>query len=239
VNHFPAFSIVLSALLVACPAPQDDQAPGPAGPGPAGPALNGPQAGAPGAGLPQPGEPNQDVAEGDAPADPPGSVGEEAEAALTPPVKGHIEDFGSAQKGSPEAVGEGDLLVLPPMRKQEDIKGGAHFTLSGTVSGGCDGKLRIDVLSQTPVSGEAGMVGPLTAIELAAPGAFSIHVPEGDKVELSAICDADGDDRVGAGDSLSAPLAAAGLGAEKSGIALVLEPLSGVPNPEEGGKERD
>jgi len=247
VNTIPAFSIVLSALLVACPAPQDDQPPGPAGPGPAGPALNGPQqggpglngpqAGAQGAGLSQPGEPNQDVA-GDTPADPPGSVGEEAQAA-TPPVKGHIEDFGASQKGTPESVGEGDLLVLPPMRKQEDIKGGAHFTLSGIVSGACDGKLRIDVLSQTPVSGEAGKVGPLTALELAAPGAFSIHVPEGDKVELSAICDADGDDRVGAGDSLSAPLAAAGLSAGKSGIALALEPLSGVPNPEEGGKERD
>jgi hypothetical protein len=163
----------------------------------------------------------------------------EVEAAVNSPVKGHVEGFGVNQKGTPEAVGEGDLLVLPPMRKQEDIQGGAHFTLSGTVSGVCQGKLRIDVLSQTPVSGEAGKVGPLTALEMAAPGAFSIHIPEGDKVELSAICDADGDDRVGVGDSLSAPLAAAGLSAKKSGIALALLPLSGAPNPEEGGKERD
>jgi hypothetical protein len=254
------FLFALSALLVACPAPQDDQAagpPGPPGPGPAGPALG--EEGQPGmqqmnkpnpaegmqAGMQQTGEPNQAGAEGELSAgeearvDPPGNVGDEPEVDLTSPVKGHVEDFSTSQKGGPEGVGEGDLLVLPPMRKQEDIKGGAHFTLSGTVSGGCDGKLRIDVLSQTPVSGEAGKVGPLTAVEMSEPGPFEVLVPEGDKVELSAICDADGDDRVGAGDSLSAPLAAAGLSAAKSGIALTLEALSGVPNPEEGGKERD
>lgn len=239
VKLFPAFSIALSAFLMACPAPQEDQNPGPAGPGPAGPALNGPQGGLTGEGAPQPGEPNQDVPDAGEQADPPGSVGEEVDAAVSSPVKGHVEDFGVSQKGAPEAVGEGDLLVLSPMRKQEDIQGGAHFTLSGTVSGICEGKLRIDVLSQTPVSGEAGKVGPLTALEMAALGVFSIYIPEGDTVELSAICDANGDDRVGAGDSLSAPLAAAGLGANKSGIALVLVPLSSVPNPEEGGKEQD
>jgi hypothetical protein len=196
-------------------------------------------------GMQQMGDQNPAGVEGELPpgeearVDPPGNAGDEADTELASPVKGHIEDFSTSQKGGPEGVGEGDLLVLPPMRKQEDIKGGAHFTLSGTVSGGCDGKLRIDVLSQTPVSGEAGKVGPLTAVEMNEPGAFEVVVPEGDKVELSAICDADGDDRVGAGDSLSAPMAAAGMSAEKSGIQLTLEPLSGVPNPEEGGKERD
>jgi hypothetical protein len=262
VKIFPTFLFALSALLVACPAPQDDQSagpPGPPGPGPSGPALG--EEGQPGmqqmgepkqlsdeemkARTQQMGEPQQPGAEGEPPVgdearvDPPGNAGDEPEAELASPVKGHIEDFSTSQKGGPEGVGEGDLLVLPPMRKQEDIKGGAHFSLSGTVSGGCDGKLRIDVLSQTPVSGEAGKVGPLTAVEMSEPGSFEVLVPEGDKVELSAICDADGDDRVGAGDSLSAPMAAAGLSATKSGIALTLEPLSGVPNPEEGGKERD
>jgi len=156
-----------------------------------------------------------------------------------PPVKGHVEDFTASQSGSPEAVQDGALFVLPPVRKQEDIQGGAHFSLSGTVSGDCSGKLRIDVLSKTPVSGEAGKVGPLTALEMSAPGAFEIVVPEGDNVELSAICDADGDDKVGPGDWLSAPLSAAGLKTTQSGIELALEPLSGVPNPEEGGKEQD
>ena len=154
------------------------------------------------------------------------------------PVKGHVADFAGGKKGNPDGKEAGDLLVLAPVLKQENIKGGAHFVLSGRVDGDCAGKLRIDVLSTSGTSGEPGKVGPLTALEMSATGAFEIAIPEGDKVELSAICDVDGDDRIGSGDLVSAPNSAAGLSKAKSGIKLSLESLSAVPNPEEGGQEK-
>ena len=222
----------LSILLLACPAPQDQ----PTTMGP-----SGPQPGMPGpAGAPNPGP-----ADGTAPQEgaPPPAVGEDGEppeaGELPPPVRGHIEGFTGEHSGSPDSKEAGVMIILQPIRNQETIRGGAHFALSGTVEGSCDGDLRIDVLSATPVSEEAGQVGPLSALELDEPGAFEVVVPEGDTVELSAICDVDDDDRIGMGDLLSAPGGAMGLSAAKSGITLTLQPLAGVPNPEEGGLEKD
>ena len=154
------------------------------------------------------------------------------------PVKGHVADFAGGKKGSPDGKEAGDLLVLAPVLKQENIKGGAHFVLSGLVEGDCGGKLRIDVLSGSASSGEPGKVGPLTALELSGTGVFEIAIPEGDKVELTAICDVDGDDRIGSGDLVSAPNSAVGLSKAKDGIKLSLDSLSAVPNPEEGGQEK-
>ena len=222
----------LSLLLLACPAPQDQ----PSNPGPAGP-----QPGMPG---PNPAV-NPGPAEGSAPEEgaPPPAVGEDGEppeaGELPPPVRGHIEGFSGEHSGTPDSKEAGVMIILQPIRNQESIRGAAHFALSGTVEGSCDGYLRIDVLSATPVSAEAGQVGPLSAVELEEPGAFEVVVPEGDTVELSAICDADDDDRIGMGDLLSAPGGAMGLSEAKSGITLTLEPLAGVPNPEEGGLEKD
>ena len=188
----------LSILLLACPAPQDQ----PTTMGP-----SGPQPGMPGpAGAPNPGP-----ADGTAPQEgaPPPAVGEDGEppeaGELPPPVRGHIEGFTGEHSGSPDSKEAGVMIILQPIRNQETIRGGAHFALSGTVEGSCDGDLRIDVLSATPVSEEAGQVGPLSALELDEPGAFEVVVPEGDTVELSAICDVDDDDRIGMGDLLSAP----------------------------------
>ena len=202
---------------------------------------SGPQPGMPGpAGAPNPGP-----ADGTAPQEgaPPPAVGEDGEppeaGELPPPVRGHIEGFTGEHSGSPDSKEAGVMIILQPIRNQETIRGGAHFALSGTVEGSCDGDLRIDVLSATPVSEEAGQVGPLSALELDEPGAFEVVVPEGDTVELSAICDVDDDDRIGMGDLLSAPGGAMGLSAAKSGITLTLQPLAGVPNPEEGGLEKD
>ena len=227
----------LSLLLLACPAPQDQ----PATMGPS----SGPQPGMPGPNGDVPGPANPGSPDGVASQEgaPPPAAGEDGvppeEGELPPPVRGHIEGFSGEHSGSPDSKEAGVMVILQPVRNQETIRGGAHFALSGTVEGSCDGNLRIDVLSATPASEEAGQVGPLSAVELEEAGAFEVAVPEGDTVELSAICDVDKDDRIGMGDMLSAPGGAMGLSSAKSGITLTLEPLAGVPNPEEGGLEKD
>lgn len=222
----------LSLLLLACPAPQDQPATmGPSGPQPGMPGPNGAANPAPADGVaPQEGAPPPAAGEDGVPPE---------EGELPPPVRGHIEGFTGEHSGSPDSKEAGVMVILQPTRNQETIRGGAHFALSGTVEGACEGALRIDVLSATPVSEEAGAVGPLSALEMEKPGPFEVVVPEGDTVELSALCDVDKDDRIGMGDMLSAPGGAMGLSAAKTGITLSLEPLSGVPNPEEGGLEKD
>lgn len=222
----------LSLLLLACPAPQDQPATmGPSGPQPGMPGPNGAANPAPADGAaPQEGAPPPAAGEDGVPPE---------EGELPPPVRGHIEGFTGEHSGSPDSKEAGVMVILQPTRNQETIRGGAHFALSGTVEGACEGALRIDVLSATPVSEEAGAVGPLSALEMEKPGPFEVVVPEGDTVELSALCDVDKDDRIGMGDMLSAPGGAMGLSAAKTGITLSLEPLSGVPNPEEGGLEKD
>ena len=256
-----AATILFSGFLIACPTPQDDGGQGaanpvgppnpadPTGPGapdaPGAPGVDGaaPDGGAPEGGAPEGGpegaptaEPSLQLQDGQVLKFP-----EEGEGQVEDPqspVKGHVADFEGGKKIDPDGKEAGDLLVLAPVLKQENIKGGAHFLLSGRVDGDCGGKLRIDVLSASATSGEPGKVGPLTALEMSATGAFEIAIPEGDKVELSAICDVDGDDRIGSGDLVSAPNSAAGLSKAKSGIKLSLESLSAVPNPEAGGQEK-
>ena len=180
---------------------------------------------------------------------PPPPEGEEGEApqgeplpeagALASPVRGHVDGFAGNSSVDRDAQEAGEMVILQPVRNQTSIRGGAHFTLSGSVEGDCDGRLRIDVLSATPAAPDAGQLGPLSALDLEEAGAFEVVAPEGDTVELSAICDLNGDDRIGSGDAISAPGGAQGLSASKSGLKLVLEPLAGVPNPEEGGQEKD
>jgi hypothetical protein len=236
-------SIALSFLLIACPAPQDEGLGGP-GPGNAGndPGLPGGPNGGP---LP-PGAPEapmeqqegQPLVDGELP--PPPEEGEDGEKLdLPPPVRGHVEGFSGPGSANPEGREAGDMVLMQPIENQTSIRGAAHFVLKGNVEGDCSGALRIDVLSMTPASAEAGQVGPLSALMMDAVGPFEVAVPEGQKVELSALCDVDGDDRIGAGDRLSAPGGAIDLSGNQTGISLVLEPMSGVPSPEEGGQERE
>ena len=242
-RQIPLTILGFSAFLIACPAPQDQATPnGPGSPNPnmvdpnGGP-MPGPQSPNMNAeeGMPSPAEARGDAPQGDAPQ---GDTPPQAED-LAPPVRGHVEGFSGNSSVNPDAKEAGEMVILQPIRNQETIRGGAHFALSGSVEGMCDGRLRIDVLSATPASSDAGQVGPLSAVDLDEVGAFEVLVPEGDTVELSAICDVDGDDRIGDGDFISAPGGAQGLSAAKGGLRLVLEPLAGVPNPEEGGQERD
>jgi hypothetical protein len=150
------------------------------------------------------------------------------------PLRGHVEDYGS---GSPplDEEGEGDMRVVDPTHSQEDIAGAPNYEVSGRVVGDCAGDLRIDVLSTRPLSDVAGDVGPMTAVDLSSVGAFSVLVPEGESVELFAVCDANGDGVIRGGDSLSAPDNSEQIGSARDNVVLRLQVLDSVLPPTSGG----
>jgi hypothetical protein len=86
----------------------------------------------------------------------------------------------------------------PPKMTQEDVAKGSHVTLSGTIKcDGCTEPLVVRVLphfapENSPASTEPP--GPITTLDLAAAGAYSIKVPKGsDPVVLEVTVDANKD----------------------------------------------
>ncbi len=123
-----------------------------------------------------------------------------------------------ANPGSPMGGpgGPGGALSLAQVQarfSQQELAALEHVTISGVVSGAaCTKTVRIDAIereidmppqpereaSATEEEGAEGgeMRGPLTVIELQAPGPFEGLLPKGQQVVLSALCDQDGDGRV-------------------------------------------
>ena len=150
------------------------------------------------------------------------------------PLRGHVADYGSGDQPLDEEA-EGDMRLVDPIHSQEDIAGAPNYEVSGRVVGECGGNLRIDVLSTRPVSGEAGALGPMTAVSLGSAGAFTVLVPEGESVELAAVCDANGDGVIRGGDSLSVPDNSVPIGAARNDVVLSMEVLDSVLPPTSGG----
>ncbi|HCH63019.1 MAG TPA: hypothetical protein DFR83_09455, partial [Deltaproteobacteria bacterium] len=114
-----------------------------------------------------------------------------------PPAEGpHADEFDpNAGKGTENDPMAQDLRIVPPQQEQAAIKNGAHYTVKGTISGDCEGTLRIDVLEdlkEPPAPGSAPP-GPLAATTLSKPGAYSVAVPKGKTIMLSAVCDSNKD----------------------------------------------
>ena len=80
----------------------------------------------------------------------------------------------------------------------------------------------LEDLKSPPAPGSAP-TGPLTATDLSGPGSFSVVVPKGKTVMLSAVCDADGDGVISNTEAVSEPGKAEGLTGDKSGIELELK----------------
>jgi len=210
--------IFLAAGLTACPTPSEDRThvPPPNGAGPSGQHVGGEA------------NPGPHVEEGE----PPPSDGEQG------PLTGHVSDYGSGDRPLDED-GEGDLRLIDPTHSQQDIAGAPHYEISGVVRGSCRGDLRIDVLSTRPISGDAGATGPLTALDLDSVGEFSVLIPEGDTVEIAAVCDENGDGVIRGGDSLSAPSDSDAIGSAQSNVELRLEIMDTVLDPQSGGLTSD
>jgi hypothetical protein len=172
-----------------------------------------------------------------APTQQPGAPGS------APPGGGAGEGGGGAGAGGPGGGGPGagggfDLAQMKPHKTQEEVKAGPHITVSGTVEGTCAGLLRIDVIAANkPGEAPSGPPGPVTALEMAAVGPFSVLIPQGLSVRVAAICDADRDNKLASADDRIAEAADIGdAKADKSGVTLVLAaPPSGGPGGGPGG----
>ena len=223
-----SMALVATLAFVACPSPPE------APPGPTNPSPN-TDARSPGAQKGGKGPSGAAPAPGTQPANQnPAPVGAATPSGNptgppVPPAEGpHAGEFDpNAGKGTESDPMAQDLRLVPPQKTQAAIQGGAHYTLSGSITGSCEGSLRVDVLQdldKPPAPGSAPP-GPLAALDLSSVGSFKVHVPQGEKVSLSAVCDSNGDGVISSTEPVSEPGAAEGLSAAKSGIALKL----GVP----------
>ena len=219
------------ALLMGCPSPPES-APGPTT---AAPAASGEAAkGGKGAPSADPiGVPPGDAAKGEGKGPPPSQKGGK----LPPPVgpgiqiehkSEYVPNAGKGTEGDPQA---GEINLEAPQLTQDKVKTSDHYVVKGTVEGECEGRLRIEVLdaaAKPPPPGAKGG-GPLSALDLSSSGAFSVLVPAGKTINLSAVCDTNNDGVInGLTDAVSAPGPGDGITGEKAGVTLTLV-ISGPP----------
>ena len=123
-----------------------------------------------------------------------------------------------------------DMKQMSAQQKQEEITAKAHFTLAGEVKGECEGDLRVDVIGTENLGGpkEGGeLKGPITTIGLTAPGLFTVKVPKGTSVNLTALCDGDRNQKITAeADQLSLGARLGEITEDVSGIVLKLEKIA-------------
>ena len=145
---------------------------------------------------------------------------------------------GGAPGGAPGGVLH-DLGQLKEQKSQKDILGAEHVQISGTISGECNGMVRLDVLSLTDSPADTQTKGPLTGKDLEGTGDFVIAVPKDSSVSLTALCDDNGDQKITEKDDKLSPGARLGkVDTDKENVELVLEaiqPPTGGPDGSEGG----
>ena len=118
---------------------------------------------------------------------------------------------------------------------QDEVRAsGDSVTVSGTFEGTCAGLLRVDVIDRTPGSSPRG---PLTVAEVPAAPTFSIVVPKGAHVALSALCDADRDGFIKGGteDLASTGVEVGEVSEDTDGVALVLTQAGNSVEGPDGG----
>ena len=110
-----------------------------------------------------------------------------------------------------------DLAAVAPVSSQAQVKQGAYETVSGTVSGACAGLVRVNAIAvHMPGAGDKvpegqevekpEPIGPVTSLERSGSGAFSMAIPSGKDVMLTALCDRDEDGIVdSSGSDLASP----------------------------------
>ncbi|MAA78761.1 MAG: hypothetical protein CL916_05835 [Deltaproteobacteria bacterium] len=140
---------------------------------------------------------------------------------------------GGAPGGAPGGVLH-DLGQLKEQKTQKDILAGDHVQVRGTISGECNGPVRLDVLSLTDSPADTQTKGPLTGKDLEGTGEFVIAVPKDSSISLTALCDDNGDQKITEKDDKLSPGARIGkVDSDKDNVELVLEsiqPPSGGPD---------
>lgn len=130
------------------------------------------------------------------------------------PANGSANGTMAKPPGAPPAVGSepssggpagkpgGVLMDMEQMKAQQaqsQIESLDHVTISGRINGDCDGILRLDVIGTEDLGGpqDGGeMKGPITTKVLETTGEFSIVIPRGSSVNLAALCDGDGNNKI-------------------------------------------
>ncbi len=126
-----------------------------------------------------------------------------------------------------------DLGEMAARKTQEEIEAGEHVRVSGEVRGECGGTIRVDVIEpgRSPDDPDGGE-RPLTTVDLAAPGPFTVLVPTEVKLAIGAACDGDGDGVIGsAADGFFFPMEIGKLWADHDGVVLALAPLPSPSSP--------
>ena len=140
---------------------------------------------------------------------------------------------GGAPGGAPGGVLH-DLGQLKEQKGQKEILAGDHVQIRGTISGECNGTVRLDVLSLTDSPADTQTKGPLTGKDLDGTGEFVIAVPKDSSISLTALCDDNGDQKITEKDDKLSPGARIGkVDSDKENVELVLEsiqPPSGGPD---------
>ena len=225
--------VCLLALLFGCPLPPEENATAPTNP-----PLN--QAGG---GTNAPGAQSGKPPGGGAPAADGGGAAK-AQAGGAPNAGGAPPkpSGGAPVQGQPAGGVLLDMEQMGAQLTQTAIQEAEFVTVSGRVDGDCSGNVRVDVIDTSNLGGptEGGELGgPITTLELDAPGDFQVAIPKGRSVNLTALCDGDKDGKITAeSDKLSLGARLGVVDADTDGVELVLEaiqpPKGGPPsNPPE------
>ena len=168
-------------------------------------------------------------------------------AGAPPNVGGDMQTQGG---GTPGAVGNQgpsgkpggvlmDMEQMKAQRSQQQIQTLEHVTISGIIEGECAGILRLDAIGTEDLGGpqDGGeMKGPISTKVLETVGEFTFLIPKGSSVNVAALCDGDGNNKITADvDQLSLGARLGVVDDDVSGITLTLEsikPPSGDLPPE-------
>ena len=149
---------------------------------------------------------------------------------------------GAPVQGQPAGGVLLDMEQMNAQQTQSAIREADFVTISGRVDGECSGNVRVDVIDTSNLGGptEGGELGgPITTLDLDAPGDFQVAIPKGRSVNLTALCDGDKDGKITAeSDKLSLGARLGVIDTDTDGVELVLEsiqPPKGCPpsNPPE------
>ena len=225
--------VSLIVLLFGCPLPPEENATAPTNP-----PLNqtGGGTNAPGAQSGKPPGGGAPASDGGGAA--PNQAGGAPNTGGAPPTP----SGGAPVQGQPAGGVLLDMNQMTAQLTQTAIQETEFVTVSGRVDGDCSGNVRVDVIDTSNLGGptEGGELGgPITTLELDAPGDFQVAIPKGRSVNLTALCDGDKDGKITAeSDKLSLGARLGVVDSDTDGVELVLEaiqpPKGGPPsNPPE------
>ena len=160
-----------------------------------------------------------------------------------PPVAGGPAGAGKGEKpsGAPGGVLL-DMTQMSAQKTQEEIATQDHVTISGKIIGTCAGTMRLDIIKTESLGGPKegeDMKGPITTLVVDSTGVFKALVPKSSSVNLTALCDADNNQKITAdADQLSLGARLGVVDEDVSDVSLTLEEIK-PPSAEEAPRTKE